>query len=577
MGAVGLATGIAEVESEIAAEPVGIHLPRRGREPLREGSFAVAVVSALTVFAVGVAGYHPYAEDGGLYLAGVKRLLDPALYPHGTAFVVEPTRFSIFAPMLAGMVRMSHLGLPVVLLAVHVASIWVTLYAAWMLASGCFATRIERAGAVILLACWLTLPVAGTALLLMDPYATARSFSTPAMVLALVGAIDMTISAEVGSEVARRRRRGWLLCVTSLALATAIHPLMAAYALGATLILLCARSSKRGIRQWGTAVLAVGALGFAAFLQAGAQAESLEYIRVALTRTYWFVAEWQWYEWIGLVAPLAILAGAGWKTEYQSDSSESRSGADFISPVSCSRFAEVAARQALARMAVIVGGTACVIAILFARAGLATHFVARMQPLRAFQIVYLILILVLGAQLGERVLRRSAWRWAATMILLGGVMLGAERSTFSYSDHLELPGVSPRNPWVQAFLWIRDNTPKDALFALDADYINRPGEDAQCFRAIAERSALADYSKDGGEASIAPELTDEWVRDQRAQQGIGMSQGRSTGGFYEGTTDSRRVEALRSLGVTWVVLENSTETNLSCPYTNTRVKVCSLR
>ena len=42
--------------------------------------------------------------------------------------------------------------------------------------------------------------------------------------------------------------------------------------------------------------------------------------------------------------------------------------------------------------------------------------------------------------------------------------------------------------------------------ALDAQYITKPGEDAQGFRAIAERSALPDYSKDGGVVTNKPEL-----------------------------------------------------------------------
>jgi len=115
------------------------------------------------------------------------------------------------------------------------------------------------------------------------------------------------------------------------------------------------------------------------------------------------------------------------------------------------------------------------------REGTATRLVARMQPLRAFQIVYLVMVLALGAKLGERVLRRSAWRWGAAMLLLGGAMLGAERGAFPNSNHLELPGVAARNQWVQAFVWVRGNTPQGALFALDADYINAAGEDAQCF------------------------------------------------------------------------------------------------
>jgi hypothetical protein len=103
------------------------------------------------------------------------------------------------------------------------------------------------------------------------------------------------------------------------------------------------------------------------------------------------------------------------------------------------------------------------------------------------------------------------------------------------------------------------------LFALDADYINAEGEDAQCFRAIAERSALADYSKDGGEASIAPDLTAEWVREQAAQQGLSP------------VSDAERMARLRPLGVGWVVLRADAVTGFECPYQNAAVKVCRVR
>jgi hypothetical protein len=222
--------------------------------------------------------------------------------------------------------------------------------------------------------------------------------------------------------------------------------------------------------------------------------------------------------------------------------------------------------HALARMALAVGTTSWLIAVLFARAAAPTHLIARLQPLRAFQIVYLVLILALGATLGERLLRRIPWRWAAAILLLGGIMFTAQRSAFPNSNHLELPGIAPQNHWSQAFLWARDHTPKDALFALDADYINAPGEDAQCFRAIAQRSALPDYSKDGGEASIAPELTAEWVRGQAAQQSLSAP----------ATTDAQRLSTLHSLGVSWVMLQSSATTGFDCPYSNSAVKVCRL-
>jgi hypothetical protein len=144
-------------------------------------------------------------------------------------------------------------------------------------------------------------------------------------------------------------------------------------------------------------------------------------------------------------------------------------------------------------------------------------------------------------------------------------MFSTAHSAYPHSSHIELPGTTTPNLWAQAFLWIRDHTPKDALFALDADYINAPGEDAQCFRAIAERSALADYSKDGGEASIAPDLTAAWKQGQAAQQRLSQE------------TDAERLAALRSLSVSWVVLQASAVTGFDCPYANASVKVCRLR
>jgi len=262
---------------------------------------------------------------------------------------------------------------------------------------------------------------------------------------------------------------------------------------------------------------------------------------------------WAWYELVGLVAPLTILLVFAWATSPKSPQHHTTP--------------ESSARQALARMAVAVGVTASLVAWSLARTAAAAHLVARMQPLRAFQIVYLVMVLALGAKLGEWVLRRSLWRWVAAMALLGGVMLAVQRGAFPNSNHLELPWTTPRNPWVQAFLWVRGNTPQGALFALDADYISAPGEDAQSFRAIAERSALPDYSKDGGEASLAPELTQAWAIGQSAQQGLSSRQ----------ETDAQRIAALSPLGVSWVVLETNATTSFDCPYRNALVKVCRLR
>jgi hypothetical protein len=501
--------------------------------------FGIGLVTMLTALALVVHGYHPYAEDGGLYMAGIKRLLDPALYPHGTEFVTEHLRFSLFAPMVAGLVRGSHLGLEMVLLLLHLASFWVTLFAAYLLAARCHATRRARAGAVALLAMWITLPIAGTSLMLMDPYVTARSISTPCVLLALVGMLEFL--QPTGRSPANRWR-GLTLCCVALTIAVVIHPLMAAYGFGCVLVLGCVLSPVRWVRVWGTAALCVTALAIAATMQALAPPESAGYLRVAMTRYYWFPGRWHWYEQFGLAAPLIILAVAGFAARRKGD----------------------AARVALARMALVCGTVAVMVAALLARQELATHIVARLQPLRIFQVVYIVMILALGSVLAERVLQRRFLRWMTTFALLAAIMLIAQRQIFPASAHLELPWTAPRNQWEQAFLWIGKNTPKDALFALDAHYITSPGEDAQCFRAIAERSVLPDYSKDGGEASITPALTGAWITGEKAQIGLSTE------------SDAQRSAALKPLGVTWMVLERGAKTAFTCAYANGEVKVCRL-
>jgi hypothetical protein len=475
------------------------------------------VVASLTIFALAVHGYHPYAEDGGLYVAGIKRLLDPALYGPNADFVREHLRFSLFAPMVAALARITHLPLEWVLLALYAGCIWATLYAAWMIAARCTTNAVGRLGAVALLACWLTLPIAGTSLMLFDPYLTARGLTTPLVLAAVAWAMDGP-------------RRG-LAAAAALIATAAMHPLMAAYGFAAIVVLIAVE------RGGAKAVAALGAIAMllAAAVQATAPPESAAYLWVARTRYYWFLSEWHWFERLGLLAPLLLLALFSRRN-----------------PV-------------LARAGLSLGFISAAVASVFARIPYATHLVARLQPLRCFQTVYLFMILLLGISLGERLLSGKLWRWAAMLCLLGGTMFFVQRNIYPASTHFEWPGAAPQNSWEQAFLWIRTNTPKDALFAMNPHYIQADGEDAQSFRAIAERNALPDYSKDGGEAAITPSLTDQWVAGQRAQAGI------------EDENDETRYAKLQPLGVDWVILQAGSVTAWDCPYRNPLVKVCLLR
>lgn len=514
--------------------PVGRVTPPFERAAGKSGA---RLVSPLTILALVIHGYHPYAEDGGLYLAGVKSVLHPELYPYFRGFTTAHLRFSLFAPMVAGLVRASHLSLMGMMLFLYVASIWATLLAAWQIAIRCFRSREACVGAVTLLALLLTVPVAGTSLMLMDPYVSARSISTPCSLFALVAVTD------IGRQIRQEERisiRSLLLCCGSLLLAALVHPLMAADALGCALVL-AAAGLMNGKWQWvAYAGVCVTGLAAAALLIRFALPCPPGYMEIARTRSYWFLSSWHWYELLGLAAPLLVLAAIRFRLP------NIHSGAF----------------KWIAQMAIFVGCLSVLVAVTFARVDMSTYAVARLQPLRVFQTVYVITIVSVGAAVGEFVLRRSTWRRVAMIAGVGITMLFVQIGAFANSAHFEFPWAAPANDWERAFTWIRNNTPEDALIALDADYINAPGEDSHNFRAIAERSAVPDYSKDGGIASIASDLTADWFAGEKVQKGLDRA------------TDAERIHAPRAFRVDWVVLSSGAITGFACDYANHAAKVC---
>ena len=507
----------------------------RGWSARSEAARRWTLLLSLTAYVLLVDGYHPFAEDGGVYVAGIEKLLHPELFPAFTAFATEHLRFSLFAPALAALVHVTHAPLEWVLLLVYCGSILATLAGGYSLAARTTASSFARAGSVVLLAAALTVPVAGTSLLLTDPYLTARSLSTPLTLFALAFALDA-----LHTKSADERRRARAKVVTCLALAAVLHPLMAAYGLAAILTLGCAAITDARRRHRAFAVLLGLAVAVAAVLQLTAPADTSLYTWVAMTRYYWFPFRWQWYEQFGLLGPVFVL-------------------------ILLARQSGSVQQAQLTRAALTLAAISSAVAVLYCRAHLASHLVARLQPLRCFTVVYLLMLLMLGAWLGEHLLRDSVWRWAALLLTAGALLFFVDRQTFPASAHLEWPGQPSPNRWVEAFRWVRDHTLVDAVFALDAHYITTQGEDAQCFRAIAQRSALPDYSKDGGEASITPALTSAWVAGQSAQTGL------------EQDTDAQRTAAVLRLGATWMVLRATSPTTFPCPYRNAEVKVCRLQ
>ena len=129
-----------------------------------------ALLLLLTIGALFVHGYHPFAEDAEIYLPGVEKILHPELFPFGAEFFQSHAHLTYFPNLIAASVRVTHLPLEVALFLWQVLSIFLLLLAGWELSSRCFTDTRARWAGVGLLAALLTLPVAGTGLYILDQY-----------------------------------------------------------------------------------------------------------------------------------------------------------------------------------------------------------------------------------------------------------------------------------------------------------------------------------------------------------------------------------------------------------------------
>jgi hypothetical protein len=465
-----------------------------------------------------VQGYHPYADDGGIYVAGVERLAHSGLFERDAGFVLAQARFSVFAQLFA--VGAGWISLDWLLFAGYVLSLFGFVMGCAMVAKRLFAWRNEVFGAVLAGAALAGLPVAGTALSILDPYLTARSFSTPLGLFAVSACLD----------------RHWGRCVLFTLCALLFHPLMGGYLAG-FLVLLGALQGGGWRPAGGLCVGGVAAAGVATWATRG-WGVSEAYRAAVLSRTYFFLGAWAWFEVLGILLPLLLLGYAAWRCGLRS------------------RVGSVAAACAMA------GATSVACSALFVhRSG--PYWLARLQPLREWHVVYLMGVLMLGGWAG-RVLFRRVWVGAAAFGALFLGMFAVSRQVYGPSNQVEWPGRAPANGWVRAFLWIRGNTPEDAVIAADPMLVFAPGEDAQNLRAISRRSVLGDY-KDGGVAAIYPPAAAQWKREWDAQQGIVTE------------SDAERVRRLGPLGAGWVVLPAGVRTGMVCPYRNGAAEVCRLR
>ena len=489
----------------------------------------IALLFLISIGAVLVHGYHPGIEDAEFYLPAVIKHLHPALYPFNDQYFMSHARMTLFAPIVAASVRITHLPLDWAIFLWHFACIFLLLLGCWRISRTCF--RDERAawGSVALVAALLTIPVAGTALYIMDQYLNPRDLSTAAIVLLFAEAM----------------RRRFVLAGIGMLLIAAIHPLMSVFgiALLALIFLEFSRTTASGSKFAPTPAMAMLLLiPWNLFPQPSPAYRDL----LSKNISYFLVTRWQWSEWLGIVVPLLLL---WWLARY-------------------GRKHNLLQVQVLCRSLIIFTLVFLAIGLVVCIPSMARF--ALLQPMRSLHLVFVLLFVLVGGVLAESVLKSYVWRWFVLFLPLCLAMFVVQRQLFPASEHLELPGRAPKNAWVQAFEWIRVNTPPDAIFALHPNYMNLPGQDEHGFRAIAQRSSLAGIH-DNGPVSMFPALADQWYRQVQAQRGW----------------NAFRVQDFQHLkqefGIGWVVLQRGSSVlqsgspvDWSCPYRNDVVMVCKI-
>jgi hypothetical protein len=147
------------------------------------------------------------------------------------------------------------------------------------------------------------------------------------------------------------------------------------------------------------------------------------------------------------------------------------------------------------------------------------------------------------------------------LVINGGMFL-VQWELIDDGAHLELPFMATANPWLQAFNWIRQNTPADAYFALDPRYLAAPGEGFHSFRALAERSQLADGIKDTAVVMQVPSLAPAWHEQQLAQAGWKRFE----------LADFEHLKT--QFGVNWVLVAYPQPASLDCRWHNDALAVC---
>jgi len=486
------------------------------------------LLTGLTAAGILLHGYHFGFDDQSVYLPAIKKALDPSLYPYDADFFLLQTRLGILPEAVAATVRLTRLPLDWVVLGWHVASVFLLLTGCWRVARDCFRTSAGVLGGLLLVTVLFTLTVAGTFVVLCDPYLHTRNVAAAMLVFALADVLERRLTALI-----------WVF------LALLVHPTFALIGLWHVAVQAWPQEHRVPAPRFANSrvpLLAVAPVGV--FAQWFADPSSAPWREAISSERYLFPTRWAWYELLGAFAPMLILL---W-------------------------FAALARRHGLGNLAricrrlVFSGGVGVA-------AGCAVGMIPALLPLvplelmRTLYLLYLLMALFCGGLCAEMLPAHGRRLAAALLFPLAFLMFRAQRADLRLSPHYEWPGAAPRNDWLKAFDWIRQHTPRNALFAMNPDLLRLPAENEHGFRGLAERSQLAESAKDRAVSRNIPGLSWAWRDQVHAQRGI------------EGFTREELAGLRKRYGVTWLLLwkgaqRGSEQATLDCPYENAAARVC---
>jgi len=417
---------------------------------------------------------------------------------------------TVFHSIVAAATRVTYIPTDWMIFLLHVSSVFLFLCGCLAVIRKCIAEEVAQWAGVALVAALLTMPVTGTALFIVDQHLAPRTLASAFLLFATVAVLN-----------GQPRALLWVV------LAGLFHPTITAYGIVHLVVL---------------GMPSIGARP-AMFLPALPMSEPANPIwrEMMSHRHFQYPLQWTWYEWLGVGGPIVLLltyARLG-----------RRNSMPMLERV-CTRF--------------VLSTSVGVLAAVISTSCFPSQTWERLEPMRILHLTYVLFVLISGALIGKYILRKQWIRWLALFLPISLGMFYAQRQEFPGDRHVELPGVASHNPWIEAFEWVRENTPQNALFALDPEYMKKPGEDFRGFRGIAERSALADNVKDNSVVEVFPDLAYQWKLELAGREKWSSL----------GLDDFEWMK--KKFGVGWVILEQPGVAGMPCPYVNSGVMVCRI-